>query len=299
VGTAEALRCAWCGVPHDVASRPLGGRTVCAHCGVATTDPWPTDAQLDVAYEGWYRPGSGRFDAGGDILLRLSRGALSARLDRLAPPGPILDVGCGDGHLVGALRRRGRRAVGLERVSTGPDVIAGVIDDVEGEGTWAAVVFWHSLEHLPAAGHALDIAAKLLAPDGVLIVAVPNAGSWQAKAFGERWFALDLPRHLVHIPARALSRRLARNQIAVERVSHYRGGQVVFGWLHGLVGAFGGYDLYDAIRRSAARRRPMSLGERLAALGMGVVLTPLAAACALVEVAARRGGTVYVEGRRA
>src|SRR4051794_34996230 len=91
--TRDALRCAWCAAPLDAGARHLGGRTLCAHCGVATTDPWPTHGELDAAYAGWYRPGTGRFDAGGDILLRLSRGALSARLDRLAPPGPVLDVG--------------------------------------------------------------------------------------------------------------------------------------------------------------------------------------------------------------
>ena len=99
----------------------------------------------------------------------------------------------------------------------------------------------------------------MLAPGGVLVVAVPNAGSLQARLLGERWLALDLPRHLVHLPAEALLERLRSLGLTVERVSFWRGGQVVFGWLHGLVGALPGRpDLYDAIRRPEARSRPIS-----------------------------------------
>lgn len=292
--------CAWCGAALRRGAADPAGRTLCAHCGVATTDPWPTDEGLQQAYSGWYRPDPGRFDAGGDALLKLSRGTLAHRVDRLAPAGPVLDVGCGDGALVVALRRRGRAAVGLERESENPDVITAEISEMEGDGTWGAVVFWHSLEHLTAPGEALGHAARLLRPGGVLIVAIPNADSLQARLFGDRWFALDIPRHLTHIPARSLLARLAELRIAVERVSHYRAGQVVFGWLHGLVGMIGGDgpDLYDAIRRPEARRTRMGPRRRLAALGAAVVLLPVAAVLAAAEVAARRGGTVYVEARR-
>jgi hypothetical protein len=38
----------------------------------------------------------------------------------------------------------------------------------------------------------------------VLLIAVPNSDGLQARILGDRWFALDLPRHLVHLSARAL-----------------------------------------------------------------------------------------------
>lgn len=291
------LACAWCAAPLGPGAAP-GGRTVCSACGVATTTPWPTDAELEAAYGGSYRPDAGRFSGPGDAVLRRLRGRLARRLDRRAPAGPILDVGAGDGALVDALARRGREAVGLEREARGERIRAGEIADVDGE--WAAIVFWHSLEHLRAPGAALDRAAGLLAPGGILAVAVPNADSLQARAFGDRWLALDLPRHLVHVPARALLERLRAAGLRIERVSHLRGGQVLFGWLHGLVGLLpGAPDLYDAIRRPAARRRPLSPAARAAALAAGALALPVAAAGALAEVAARRGGSVYVEARRA
>jgi hypothetical protein len=279
--------CRWCGAPLDGTARRLAGRTVCARCGVATTDPFPAAAELDAAYADWYRPHAGRFSGPGDALLRALRGRFASRIDEAAPPGPVLDVGSGDGTLVRALRARGRRAEGLER---GDRDLAQVTEPQ------AAVVFWHSLEHLPEPAAALRHAAGLLAPDGLLGVAVPNAASLQARLFGDRWLALDLPRHLTHITARALRRRIEELGLRVTRESHTRGGQVLFGWLHGLVGLLPGHpDLYDAIRRPAARRTRLGGRARLAALATAVVLLPVAALGAAVEVALRRGGTVLVE----
>jgi SAM-dependent methyltransferase len=291
--------CVWCGAGLADGER-LGGRIRCARCGVATTDPWPTEAQLEAAYGESYRPAAGRFGAGGDRLLRLTRGRLARRLDRIAPPGPVLDVGAGDGTLLAALRRRGRAAEGLERAApTAPGVRVGEVGEEE-PGSFAAIVFWHSLEHLPAPGSAVDAAARALVPGGVLIVAAPNAASLQARLFGARWLASDPPRHLAHLTAAALLARLRADGLTVVRTSPLRGGQVVFGWLDGLVGTLPGRpDLYAAIRRPAARSRPLSPARRLGTLAAGALLLPLALLGTAAEVATGRSGTLYVEARRA
>lgn len=296
VESAGAMRCAWCGSALDERALRLPGRSVCAVCGVATTDPWPSDDALEQAYGNWYRPPAGRFSGPGDAVLRRTRARLARRLDRFAPPGSVLDVGSGEGALLDALRRVGRNALGLERHSLRPDVRAAEVEDVDGE--WAAIVFWHSLEHLRRPGASIAHAAKLLAPAGLLVIATPNAGSLQARVFGNRWFGLDVPRHLVHVPAPALLARLRAEGLQIERVSHLRGGQIVFGWLHGLTGSLpGNPDLYDAIRRPEAQRGEVSGGRRAAVLAASALMLPLALAGAAVEVAARRGGTVYVEAR--
>jgi SAM-dependent methyltransferase len=301
VKTQLDARCAWCGA----AARPAGARlATCEACGAATTYPPPDDGELQAAYAGFYRPESGRFSGGGDRVLRYTRGLLAGRLDRLAPPGPILDVGCGEGALLSALTARGRAAVGLEQ----GDVAARarfdvreveIVDFDERRGEWAAVVFWHSLEHLREPRAAVRHACDLLAPSGVLIIAVPNFASWQARWLGDRWLALDLPRHLVHLPAAALVDGVRESGMTIERVSYWRGGQVMFGWLDGLVSILPGHpSLYDAIRQPEARAEEIDDSRRTTTLVAGTVLAPVAAVLAVAEVAAGAGGSVYVEARR-
>lgn len=292
-----AVRCAWCDHRFDDADDRRPGRIRCARCGVATTSPWPSDAQLDEAYASWYRPATGRFAGLGDAVLRRTRAALARRVHRVAPPGPVLDVGAGDGTLVEAFVRHGREATGLEPYASGPHLRNAEIEEMT--GAWSAVIFWHSLEHLRRPAQALGHAAALLAPGGLIVIAVPNAASLQARAFGDRWLALDLPRHLVHLTPPALLSRIEALGLRVERVSYLRGGQVVFGWVHGLAGLLPGHpDLYDAIRRSEARSAAQGPVRRLYALAAATMALPLALVATAVEVAARSGGTIYVEARR-
>jgi hypothetical protein len=296
LGGMRAEQCAWCGLPLDGSATRLPGRARCASCGAATTDPWPSEGELEQAYVR-YRPESGRFSGLGDRVLRSTRAHLARRIDRLAPPGPVLDVGAGDGALLDALVARGRQALGLERDSGRADMRDADITELGSE--WSAIVFWHALEHLPGPGQAIDHACGHLPRGGLLVVAIPNAASLQARAFGDRWFHLDPPRHLVHLPAETLLERLRSQGLTPTRVSHWRGGQIVFGWLHGMVGCLPGHpNLYDAIRRPAARSAPMTQRRRALTLAAGTGLAPLAALAAAVEVAGRRGGTVYVEARR-
>ncbi len=294
----QALDCLWCDRSLS-AGVDLKGRIRCSHCGVATTYPQPSEQELEAAYGGWYRPSEGRFSGFGDRLLRALRTRPAGRIDALAPTGPVLDVGSGEGVLLRALRRHGREAVGLERQATEEGVRDEDILEVEESG-WAAIVFWHSLEHLRQPRRAIEHASRLLVDDGLLVVAVPNSGSLQARVFGDRWLALDLPRHLVHLTASALVEGIEASGLRVERVSYLRGGQVLFGWLHGIVGALPGQpDLYDAIRRPAARSASIGRAAHWGTLAAAVLSLPLAALATLAEVLLRRGGTVYVEARRA
>ena len=291
--------CLWCEASLAGAA-PAGRRRLrCSHCGSDTTWPAPGKVELDEAYESWYRPEGGRFSGPGDLILRRTRGRLAARLDAIGPPGPVLDVGSGDGALLAALRRRGRQAVGTERPAGEP---SGNEEGIPAGGEprpWSAIVFWHSLEHLPEPGRTVADLAEGLGDRGVMVISMPNSQSLQARLFGDRWLHLDLPRHLVHVPAPTLLRTLRASDLEIERISHLRGGQVTFGWLHGLVGMLPGRpDLYDAIRRTEARSAELPMRRRITALVAAVFLLPVAAALALIEAGLRRGGTVYVEARR-
>jgi SAM-dependent methyltransferase len=198
--------------------------------------------------------------------------------------------------MLDALHRRGRSATGLERHSNRPDVRSREL--AECEGGWAAIVMWHSLEHLPAPRQALRDAAERLAPRGKLVVAVPNIASLQAQFFRDDWLHLDLPRHLSHLTAKAVTGAMKADGLVAIQVSYLRGGQVTFGWLDGMVGSLPGHpDLYQAIRRPAARESSSSRG-RWATLAVAAVLSPVALVATGLEVSLRRGGTVCLVARQ-
>lgn len=290
------MSCPWCGEPLPEGATIATPLIQCARCGAYATFPPPSDEELQEAYAGWYRPASGRFAGPGDWALSRTRARLARRLDRIAPAGPVIDVGAGDGTLVRALRARGREATGVDPFADGRDVTPADPRSLEGE--WAGAVFWHSLEHMRDAGAVLSRVAERLLPGGVLVVAVPNFASLQARAWGDRWFALDLPRHVLHLRSEVLTTRLADLGLHVQRVSHWRGGQALFGWIHGLVGALPGHpDVYGAIRRPQAQRAPLSRVRQTLTLAAAGIAFPVAAAATAVEVALRRGGSVYIEAR--
>ena len=88
-----------------------------------------------------------------------------------------------------------RHSLGLKVVHSFAD-LAGQHFDV--------ITFWHSLEHCPDPRAELRRFLSLLAPDGVLIVDVPNHHSIDAHMQGKAWPGWDVPFHCHHFTARSL-----------------------------------------------------------------------------------------------
>jgi SAM-dependent methyltransferase len=75
------------------------------------------------------------------------------------------------------------------------------------------------LEHVPEPVAVLRRMLEWLAPGGVLIIEVPNAGGLGATLFGRSWVMIDLPRHLSQFTPDSLVR-------SVEQA----GGRIVWCW---------------------------------------------------------------------
>jgi hypothetical protein len=63
---------------------------------------------------------------------------------------------------------------------------------------------FHVLEHLTDPRLCLKSVRGLLQPGGILILQVPNISSIQARLFGNFWYGLDVPRHVVNYTSKAL-----------------------------------------------------------------------------------------------
>jgi SAM-dependent methyltransferase len=113
----------------------------------------------------------------------------------------ILDVGCGAGWRLNALRE-----IGFEHVmGIDPFLPADIlykngvrvqkINIHEVTGTWDLIMYHHSFEHVPDPIHNLQIVARLLASGGCCLIRIPTVSSYAWEHYRENWFQLDAPRH--------------------------------------------------------------------------------------------------------
>lgn len=82
------------------------------------------------------------------------------------------------------------------------------------------ITLWHVMEHLEHLSETWERLYSLLTEKGVLIVAVPNCSSYDARKYGAYWAAYDVPRHLWHFTPSTIHRLAARyGFIMAERLS--------------------------------------------------------------------------------
>ena len=116
----------------------------------------------------------------------------------------ILDFGAGTGDFLAFSKTNGFRIFGVEPNAGARQKamdkgirLASSLTDVSPE-EFQVITLWHVLEHLPNLEQNLNGLVQYLEEDGVLIVAVPNFKSWDAKHYKSFWAAYDVPRHLSH-----------------------------------------------------------------------------------------------------
>jgi 2-polyprenyl-3-methyl-5-hydroxy-6-metoxy-1,4-benzoquinol methylase len=80
------------------------------------------------------------------------------------------------------------------------------------------ITLWHVLEHLPDLEQTMNQLKSLLAPGGVLIIAVPNFEAYEASVFKEHWAAYDVPRHLYHFNRNAVERLANNHGLKIARI---------------------------------------------------------------------------------
>jgi hypothetical protein len=84
-------------------------------------------------------------------------------------------------------------------------------------GSADCITFWHVLEHLYDPAGWLEEEKTILSSDGKCIIALPNFSSADARWFGNRWAALDVPRHLWHFTPASLSHFVSKQGFTVEK----------------------------------------------------------------------------------
>ncbi len=160
----------------------------CRGCGHVFTDGYWTDAALSLVFSRTHAhqtPGS---------EVELAR-RLSARIvERIATArgsflGRWLDVGFGDGALLSTADEFGFEVLGLDLREDcvrrmrefGYRAERRALESLEPVESFEIISMCDVLEHLPFPKRALEHAAKLLAPNGTLLVSSPNLDSFAWK----------------------------------------------------------------------------------------------------------------------
>ena len=201
---------------HTV-SRETFKVVACEACGFRFTNPRPDEREIGKYYQAEeYISHSDTSKGVVNKLYQIVRNYTikqKVKLINREIPNPksqilnLLDIGCGTAEFLNAAKQAGWSVTGIE-----PSEIArknaeqkfGItplpqekLFELKGK-KFNAITLWHVLEHVHQLDKTIDQINKLLAHDGVLIVAVPNCDSWDARKYAEHWAAWDVPRHLYH-----------------------------------------------------------------------------------------------------
>lgn len=274
----------------------------CDKCGLGRTDPFLDEKALQKLYSSTYRgDDSKRFFSPIEKLIRVLRVQRCRRVERYSRKGPILDVGCGRADFLSLMKERGWKTAGLEldkRIEAhgkraGMDLRAGSLDNIRfPDSYFDAVTFWHVFEHIRRPVETITECARILKPGGLLVIAVPNIGSVQARLTGGNWFHLDPPYHLYHYSLRNIKDLLASRGFRIAGVKHYSLEYNPYGYIQSVFNSFGFRPnlLYDFLRSKEK-------GSYLSLALMGLMLpvaVPLSILLSAFEAIIGMGGTIEV-----
>ena len=81
------------------------------------------------------------------------------------------------------------------------------------------VTMWHVLEHVHQLHEYIDQIKRVLKPDGVAIIALPNYTSLDAQQYAAYWAAYDVPRHLYHFTPTAVAKLAEKHQMKLAAIN--------------------------------------------------------------------------------
>ena len=246
------------------------------------------------------------------VIQRIQR-TRQRRVERHVRKGALLDIGSGDGRFVDHMAAAGWDATGLDfspsaqalaeqRRGGGRFLCGSLFDHEFAPSSVDAVTLWQVLEHIAEQREFLERTHALMRPGGVFIAAVPNIDGLSARLAGERWWGLDVPRHLVHFSPRTLGSALEHAGFEVLRINHLSLQYDPYGLSHSwLDWVFTRRHFLSDLAKAQVPPdlHPAAFAYNLAALAvLAPLLAPVSLLTCVAGAAAGRGGFIEVFARR-
>jgi len=210
------------------------GFLACPGCGIVSLRPFPASAgTADLYQEDYYQEATGeRFLSLAErFVLAMRNFRVKAILRRQPGPGSFLDIGCGRGELLELFQKRGCRVMGTQisrtaaaaaRTQRGVDVRLGELTAMNLEpGSFDVITAFHVVEHLQKPDEYLREARRLIRPDGLLVIEVPNQACPGFWWLGTRDLCFDYPHHMFFFTPASLGRLLGEAGFWVDEISHF------------------------------------------------------------------------------
>lgn len=202
----------------------------CTRCGFTFLSPRPEESEMHRYYDvEEYQPHQLSDESLTDRIYKKVRNInINGKIrlaSKISKGNSILDIGCGTGEFLAALKNIGWQTTGMETsgeareyaINSGLTIYPS-LDNVDSK--FDVITMWHVLEHVHRVDDLLKHLHRLLNDDGVLIIAVPNIDALDAAVYDQNWVALDTPRHLYHFRPVDIKKLFSQNGFAVERISN-------------------------------------------------------------------------------
>ena len=268
----------------------------CTQCGLGHTIPQPSDLSTYYGQQYYGQRHSITTEFCTKRSLR-SIGGTSHHPNKRR----LLDVGCGDGSFLIAARKAGWRVMGTElnpypARAFGLDV-RHALNEIDPTEDFDCITMWHTLEHMRDIKSTLLLIERLLAPNGRLIIAVPNSASLQAQLFRNRWLHLDVPRHLYHFDPASLRFSLEDAGFSVYRFGQNEIEYNLIGWSQSAMNylMFNPNMFLDFL---TGKGKDHSIWAKASCLILGSILTLTFIAALPFEALLGRGGTFVTFARK-
>lgn len=196
----------------------------CKGCNFKFTNPRPAANEIGKYYESenyisHSNSNKGIFNKLYQLIRNYTISRKKSLIRRFVSRGTLLDIGCGTGEFLNHMRSKNWEVKGIEPGDSARKfAVSNYNLEVKPEASLSeiannsfdVITLWHVLEHV----HELDKRVKelnrIIKPDGVVFIAVPNCTSYDAIYYEEFWAAYDVPRHLYHFTPKTISKLFAQ-----------------------------------------------------------------------------------------